>query len=331
MTQSPEARPIPLADRLSSAGFRLLVGLFLLMPYRRRVSAMGWTFAHVIAPLAGWRRRIRDNLALARPDLSPAQVRRLTRAVPNNAGRAMMETYSGVEFTARVGAQDALTGPGLAALEQAVAAGRPVVLAAAHFGNYDAMRAALLARGWTVGGLYRPMNNQAFNRHYVPAISAVGEPVFARNRAGLTGMLRFLRGGGVLCLGFDQYDYNGATLRFFGLPTLTVLTPAELALRYGAVLMPAAAIRQPDGLSFRVQVGEPVPLSDALTMMQALNDDLEQLVRAHMDQWFWVHRRWKNLSTPSNAGSDDNSPPLIAVGPSAPPPETVSLAPREGL
>ena len=28
-------------------------------------------------------------------------------------------------------------------------------------------------------------------------------------------------------------------------------------------------------------------------MMQALNDDLEMLVRRHMDQWFWVHRRWK--------------------------------------
>ncbi|WP_410217677.1 hypothetical protein [Paracoccus sp. (in: a-proteobacteria)] len=27
--------------------------------------------------------------------------------------------------------------------------------------------------------------------------------------------------------------------------------------------------------------------------MQALNHDLEMLVRRHMDQWFWVHRRWK--------------------------------------
>ncbi|MEF9606081.1 lauroyl acyltransferase, partial [Paracoccus sp. PXZ] len=54
-----------------------------------------------------------------------------------------------------------------------------------------------------------------------------------------------------------------------------------------------AGVRQPDGLSFRVEVGEPVPHSDAATMMQALNDDLERLVRAHMEQWFWVHRRWK--------------------------------------
>ena len=88
MTQAPEEPPIPLSDRLSSAAFRLLVGLFLLMPYHRRVPAMGWAFAHVLAPLAGWRKRIRANLVLARPDLTRAQVRRLTRAVPGNAGRA---------------------------------------------------------------------------------------------------------------------------------------------------------------------------------------------------------------------------------------------------
>ncbi len=72
-----------------------------------------------------------------------------------------------------------------------------------------------------------------------------------------------------------------------------MLTPAELALRYDALILPIAGVRQPDGLSFRVEVGEPVPHSDPITMMQALNDDLERLVRAHMEQWFWVHRRWK--------------------------------------
>lgn len=326
MTRQPDAHP-PLADRLSSGAFRLLVGLFRLMPYRRRVPAMGWTFAHVVAPLAGWRRRIRDNLALARPDLSPMQVRRLIRAVPDNAGRALIEIYSGPEFTARIGAEDRLAGPGLPALEQAAAAGRPVILACAHFGNYDAMRAALAARGWKVGALYRPMNNRAFNRHYIPAIEAIAQPLFPRGRAGLAGMLRFLRGGGMLCLGFDQYDRHGATLRFFGLPSQTVLTPAELALRYQAVLLPIAGIRQPDGLSFRVEVGEPVPHSDPATMMQALNDDLERQVRAHMDQWFWIHRRWKDLGgRPEN---EDDIP--LAGGPSAPSAETVSLAPREGL
>ena len=303
-----------LKDRAASALFQTLIGAFRLLPYRRRVPAMGWVFAHLAAPLAGWRRRIRDNLALARPDLPASEVRRLTRAVPDNAGRALMEIYSGPRFLTQVNATDPLCGPGLPALEQAAAAGRPVIIACAHFGNYDAMRAGLAARGWPIGALYRPMNNAAFNRHYIPAIEAIAQPLFPRGRAGLGGMLRFLKAGGMLCLGFDQFDRHGASLRFFGLPTETVLTPAELALKYQALLVPVAGIRQPDGLSFRVQVGEPIPPSDAATMMQALNDDLERLVRAHMDQWFWVHRRWKS------APGSEVIPP---AGPASP--ETVSL------
>ncbi|RDW13336.1 lysophospholipid acyltransferase family protein [Paracoccus thiocyanatus] len=293
MTETDIQDPAPLRDRLANGAFLAVMVLARLLPYRRRVAAMGWFFAHVLGPLAGWRGRIRANLALARPDLSAPEIRRLTRAVPENAGRSLAEIYSGTEFTDRIHAADPLGGAGLPALEQAARAGRPVILAVAHFGNYDALRAALSGRGWPIGALYRPMNNEAFNRHYIPAMRAIAEPMFPRGRAGLAAMLRFLKGGGWLALGFDQFDDHGAELRFFGRPTRTVLTPAELALRYDALILPAAGIRQPDGLGFRVQIGAPIPHSDAATMMQALNDDLERLVRAHMEQWFWVHRRWK--------------------------------------
>ncbi len=296
MTQeAPEpAERAPLRDRLANGAFLALMSLALALPYHRRVPAMGWFFAHILGPVAGWRKRIRHNLNLALPDLPPAEVRHLQRAVPANAGRSLAEIYSGEEFTARVRASDPLYGPGLPALEEAAAQDRPVIVACAHFGNYDAMRTALHAKGWPVGALYRPMNNEAFNQHYIPAIRAIAEPIFPRGRAGLSAMLRFLKGGGWLALGFDQYDGQGAELRFFGLPTKTVLTPAELAIRYNALLIPVHGIRQPDGLGFRVEVGEPIPHGDPAQMMQTLNDGLERLVRAHPEQWFWVHRRWKH-------------------------------------
>lgn len=282
-----------LTDRLANGAFVVVMAAARLLPYRHRIPAMGWLFSRVIAPLAGWRGRIRDNLSLACPDLSPAEIEALVRAVPDNAGRSLAEIYAGEEFTRRIHASDPLEGPGLPALEAAFDSGRPVILACAHFGNYDAMRAALTGRGWPVGALYRPMNNEAFNRHYVPAITAIAEPLFPRGRSGLAAMLRFLKGGGWLALGFDQHDRDGAELRFFDLPTKTVLTPAELARRYDALLVPIAGIREDDGLSFRVRVGAPVAADTPRAMMQALNDDLEALVRHHMDQWFWIHRRWK--------------------------------------
>ena len=280
-------------DRIANAAFLAVISLARLLPYEQRIPAVGWLFAHVLAPVAGWRRRIRDNLKLARPDLNEDEIRELTRLVPNNAGRSVAEIYSGDEFTRRIHKADPLEGPGLPALEKAFETHRPVIIACAHFGNYDAMRAALAGRGWPVGALYRPMNNEAFNRHYIPAITAIAEPLFPRGRAGLASMLRFLKGGGWLALGFDQYDRHSPELRFFDLPSRTVQTPAELALRYDALLIPVHGIRSDDGLSFRVFVDEPIEHTEPAQMMQALNDELEMLVRRHMGQWFWVHRRWK--------------------------------------
>lgn len=274
---------------------RALIGGLLRLPYRWRVPLCGWVMARVIAPFAGYSARVRENLALVLPDLPEAEVRRLMRVVPDNVGRTLIEIYSGPEFVARCTAGQ-ITGPGLAALDAAHAAGRPVILVTGHFGNYDASRAALIARGFRVGALYMPMRDAAFNAHYVAAMSGIGTPVFPRGRAGLGAMVRFLRGGGMLGLLIDQHMGHGAKLTFFGREARTALSAAELALKYDALVVPTYGIRRPDGLTFDVVVEAPVPPGTPEAMTQALNDSLEALVRRHLAQWFWIHRRWKGAS-----------------------------------
>lgn len=287
-----ETPPLPLRDRLENAVILGLIRGLLLLPYRWRVPLCGWVMAHLVAPLAGYRRRIRANLALILPDLPASEVRRITRAVPDNVGRTLIEIYSGPAFTARA-ASLPLTGAGVGILEAAHREGRPVVLVTGHFGNYDASRAALIARGFRVGALYNPMKNRAFNAHYVAAISAIGTPLFARGKRGLAEMVRHLRSGGMLGLLIDQHMSHGAELTFFGHRALTALSAAELALKYDALVIPTYGIRQPDGLSFQIVVEPPIPAGPPEAMTQALNDSLEALVRRHPEQWLWIHRRWK--------------------------------------
>jgi len=277
-----------LQDRL----LRGLIWSLLRLPYLWRVPLCGFVMAQVIAPIAGYRQRVRENLALILPDLPAAEVARLARAVPENVGRSVIEIYSGPEFVARA-LRGAPHGPGLAALEQAHQAGQPVILVTGHFGNYDAARAALIARGYPVGGLYRPMKNRYFNSHYVRAMAAIGTPLFARGKRGLGEMVRHLRSGGMVGMVIDQHMRRGAPLTFFGHTALTALSAAELALKYDAVLVPTYAIRQPNGLDFDIMVEAPIPRGAPEAMTQALNDSLEALVRANPEQWFWIHRRWK--------------------------------------
>ena len=277
---------------LTDRAIRILLAGLLALPYRVRVPLCGWIMAQVIAPLAGWRGRIRKNLALALPDLSAPEVERLTRAVPDNVGRTVIEIYSGSDFIARADALP-LEGPGVAALEAALAEHRPVILATGHFGNYDAVRAALIARGYPLGALYRPMKNRWFNAHYTAAISRIGQPVFAQGRHGFGQMLRHLKSGGMLGILPDQRMGSGVALQFFGQEALTALSTAEMALKYNAALIPTYAIRQPDGLTFRIVVDAPIPRGTPESMTQALNDNLEALIRRYPGQWLWIHRRWK--------------------------------------
>jgi KDO2-lipid IV(A) lauroyltransferase len=271
---------------------RGLIGASRLLPYGWRVPAMGWLAARVMAPLARFDARVRDNLALALPDLPAAEVGRLCRAVPDNAGRYLAELYAGREFFDRT-AGAAIGGPGLAALEQARAEGRPVILVTGHFGNYDAARVALIARGYDLGILYRRMANPYFNDHYVKAMQERGGILFEQGRRGMVEMVRHLKAGGIIAIVADLHAHGGRELRFFGQPAVTSVVTADLALKYDAVLIPIYAIRQPDGLSFEVVLNDPIPHGDPEAMMQQVNDDLETMVRAHLDQWFWIHRRWK--------------------------------------
>ncbi len=289
MTSEPRPR---FGHYVSNAFLRGLMGLALALPYAQRVRLMGWLTAQVVAPLAGYRKRIRQNLAHAWPDLPPQEVERLCREVPNNAGRTLIEIYSGTEFNARM-AQITPRGPGLAAMDAARDAGTPVLMVSGHFGNYDSFRSCMSQRGHRIGGLYRNMDNPLFNQHYVHAINQIAQPLWPRGRRGLAQMVKFLRQGNGVALLSDQYVQSGHVLDFFGQPAPSALSAAEMALKYDAQMFPVYGIRQPDGLSFDIIIEEPIPHSDAVTMMQAFNDSLEARIRENPGQWLWIHKRWK--------------------------------------
>jgi len=270
---------------------RALIAAARAIPWRARVALMGWITARIIAPYARYDRRIRDNLARVWPELPAREVTRLVRAVPANAGRTLIEVYSGAEFVDRAAAAP-IRGAGLAALQSARAHGQGAILLSGHFGNYDVARAVLGRRGMPVGALYQPWSNRRFDVHYRKIIGAISGPIFPRGRQGLAEMIRHLRAGGFVGILHDQRMEHGAPLRFFGHTALTALSAAEMALRHDLLLVPVYGVRQPDGIGFDLVIEAPIPHTTPEAMMQAANDSLEAMVRAHPEQWFWVHRRW---------------------------------------
>ena len=272
---------------------KAVIGGMRMLPYEKRIAAMG-AIVRWLAPVVGYRTRVRRNLKLTCPDLSEAEVKRICRAVPDNAGRAIMEHFSSEEFIKRQ-SNAKISGPGVEAFDQAAAEGKPVMMITAHFGHYLAARVALQARsGKPIGCLYRRMANPYFNDMYVDAFYETGTPMFEQGRRGMVEMVRTLKNGGIIAIVSDLHAQGGEELTFFGKPAVTSVLNAELAIKYKAVLIPCYAVRQPNGIDFEIVLHDPVPHTDPKTMTQFTNDDLEAMVRQHMGQWFWIHRRWKS-------------------------------------
>ncbi|SDG24144.1 lysophospholipid acyltransferase family protein [Alloyangia pacifica] len=280
------------ADYLSDKALRAMIRLSLMLPPAARGRLMATLISKLVAPLAGYDERAMTNLAHVWPDMPESDRRRIAREVAQNAGRTMIENYDVPGLLARM-KDTPVTGAGVAAIEAARAEGRPILFVTGHYGNFEAPRAALVARGWRIGGLYRPMANPFFNEHYAANMHALSDPVFEQGRRGTMGLLKHIRSGGMGVLLFDVYDSAGVPIDFLGQPAPTLTSAAEIAVKTGALFVPFFGIRKPDGVNFEAVFEEPIAHGDPVEMMREVTRRLEARVEADPGQWFWIHRRWK--------------------------------------
>jgi KDO2-lipid IV(A) lauroyltransferase len=85
---------------------------------------MGWLFAHVVGPLAGYGRRADKNLAMIFPDMPRPSGAAIVRASLDNVGRTIIENYSPEDQLRDVAVLQP-RGPGWPAIEAARKAKTP--------------------------------------------------------------------------------------------------------------------------------------------------------------------------------------------------------------
>jgi KDO2-lipid IV(A) lauroyltransferase len=283
-------RPLVL-DYLENLPQRLMMGFLRLLPFDASIRLGGWVGRRLICDFGLYRGRIEKNLRRIYPDMEFAQRKDLMAGIATTFGRSFAEYFQNSRFRKRLDRYHA-SGPGLDHLKAAQAEGRGAILVSGHFGQVEAVRAFLNAEGMHVGSIYRPQNNPFFEADLLREITQAGDPMFPTTRKGERDMIRHVRSGGVLSVLNDQSRTEAPRIDFLGEPAHTALTAANLALRYDVPLIPVYGTRQED-LSIDVEFEDPIPPSDAETMTARLNDSLSARVRAHPEQWFWMHRRWK--------------------------------------
>ena len=285
------ARRSPAISFLAYLPQAALLGAARLLPARARLAFVSGFTRLLVAAIPDMRRRVDANLRLIFPQMPAPERKRVRSAMADSFGRTMIEVMTRRDFQAR-GDWTGPTGPGWDALREARAEGRGALLVSGHFGQWEAVRAALMAQGIESGAMIRPVKNPWLNRDYLACVEAGGHPVVGRDGSGMRALVRHLRRGGVMAILLDQYTKGGAMVDFIGRPAPTGTVVAELALKYRLPMIPVYGTRQPDGLHVAVEFEAPIPPTTALEMTQAAADSLAARVRATPGQYFWLHRRW---------------------------------------
>ncbi len=191
---------------------------------------------------------------------------------------------------------------GVEHLRRAHAAGRGVVVATAHLGNWELLGPAARRLGLPTTMVVRPLGGPRSRRWITELRRRAGVEVIEEGPGLAVRMLRSLARGDVLGLAIDQRPHDrGRKPRaaFLGRRTALCSTAAVLSVRTGAPLLVALAHREPDG-GHVIRLSAPLDPGGRERPVRQRVDDLarachrrvERAIADNPEQWLWHHRRW---------------------------------------
>jgi len=290
-------------DRGSAAAVALAV------PMHLEVPLSGWLLYHLLP----FRRAvILDNMHRVFGDvLSTAEIKRLAQAHYAHIWRLIVEfmrfpLMSQAHRTRLVRVENDQI------VRKAHALGKGVLLLTGHFGNFEVATAAGMVafpeardRFHFVRRPFKPrwLENLVYGRSRRLGFGSLPK------RGSLDLFVERLEANDLILFPFDQYagGRDGIQVDFFDCPTGTFRSLAIIARATGAPVVPAATWREPDGrhvLRFEEAIA-PIECGhydeEIRRNTRAYNAILERLILRHPEQWWWMHRRWKNQVGPPPA------------------------------
>lgn len=171
-----------------------------------------------------------------------------------------------------------------------------VIIVAPHFVGLDAGGVAMntIVRG---ASLYQTQSNPVWDRWAFEARKRFSDPVLIpKSNSAMKEVIRALRAS----LPFyylpdmDHGARNSVFVPFFGVQAATLPMVSKLAKLTGAKVIWGIAETTPEG--YIMHLSKPLenfPTNDATADTLRLNQELEQFILKHPDQYLWTHRRFK--------------------------------------
>jgi lauroyl/myristoyl acyltransferase len=256
------------------------------------------------------RRNVEDNMRhVLGPNASSAEITRAARQVFRNVMRYYADMVRLPHMDIQRQYAERMTFHGLEHLSGAIAAGRGVIIASAHYGNPELAVQAMSMLGVTVLAFVEPLKPRRYADLMQHLRSSQGHVYRPIGFSTIKEALRHLRQGGVVVLLSDRdIQKTGLMLPFFGTETSVPVGAVQLAAHTGAQIIPAF-MRRRDLDVCDVYIEPPLALvatgdeeQDLRVNTLALLSHIERHVREDPGQWMVLERIWPN----SAAVSEEN-------------------------
>ena len=290
----------------------LLVKLFSLLP-ADVASRVGQRVGSFIGPRLRRKTAIyRENMHIAFPELSEAELDARVRYAWGRAGRVLAE----YPHLSSILAEDdrleiVIAGENHPCTEPT----RPCVVVTGHISNWEVVCSAMAKLGIPNASLYSPPTNPHLDAMLAENRRALNCELLPRDNSARL-LMRALRNGRTVGLVMDRRVDTGHPIRFFGREKLSTLVPARLALKFDCEMVPVQVERLRDA-RYRVTFHQPITPGDrqageteqAVEMIQQLHLQFESWIRRNPTEWFCSKRLWdKQEQKPdANPPATDNS------------------------
>jgi phosphatidylinositol dimannoside acyltransferase len=195
---------------------------------------------------------------------------------------------------------------GLDNLDAALAAGRGVVMALPHSGNWDMAGVWLAQTHGTFTTVAERLKPESLYRRFINYREGLGFevlPLSGGKRPPFEVLCDRLRENRVVCLMAERdLTRTGVQVDFFGEPTRMPAGSAKLAIATGAALLPVHCWFEPQGWGISIHPALDCTGGDVDGITQALADQFAKNIAAHPEDWHMLQPQWlADLSTERRA------------------------------
>lgn len=238
------------------------------------------------------------NVAASQGDLSTGDPDRFVRRVYRHLALGFVEMLMIPRMIQQNTLERHVRFQGFELMNRLLAEGKGVIVTVAHLGSWEMVALAGPRAGYKLNSVARPIENPWVNAYLNRFRTSTGQEIISKYDA-VGSMIRALKRKEILVVQVDQdARHSGVYVKFFGRPASTHRSPAVLALKYGSPILPLNIYRE--GKLHYAVAGEPIRVENfrdeadpVKAIVQAYTRQIESFVRAHPDQWFWLHDRWK--------------------------------------